>query len=180
MQCHVIILDTTGTTYTIYEIGKRKETIKEKTDKKWTNRKRKTKKIKTKTRSNNMSCPPPAGEVANTRKITSWRKRKKKDRNTTACEQRETTNQEKRKENNKITKPKARACWRQQLVCGISSIARFSPANLPGTLLPGLPSPPWVHQLCPAPWRQTIRNEQSSFVIQPRHTAPSVRLINQK
>ena len=31
MQCHVIILDTTGTTYTFYEIEKRKETIKEKT-----------------------------------------------------------------------------------------------------------------------------------------------------
>ena len=29
MQCHVIMLDTTGTTYSIYEIEKRKETIKE-------------------------------------------------------------------------------------------------------------------------------------------------------
>ena len=33
MQCHVIILDTAGTTYTIYDIEKRKETTKEKTNK---------------------------------------------------------------------------------------------------------------------------------------------------
>ena len=29
MQCHVIILDTTGATYTFYEMEKQKETIKE-------------------------------------------------------------------------------------------------------------------------------------------------------
>ena len=54
------------------------------------------------------------------------------------------------------------------------------PANPPGTLRPRLPSPPCVRQLSPGPWRQTIRNEQSRFVIQPPHTTPSVRLINQK
>ena len=31
MQCHVIILDTTGTTYTFYMIEKRKESKKTKT-----------------------------------------------------------------------------------------------------------------------------------------------------
>ena len=32
MRCRVIVLDTTGTTYTLYEIEKRKETIEEKTE----------------------------------------------------------------------------------------------------------------------------------------------------
>ena len=46
MQSHVIILsiDTTGTTYTIYEIVKRKEAIKGETKTKQTNRKKKRKK----------------------------------------------------------------------------------------------------------------------------------------
>ena len=34
MQCHVIILDTTGTTHAFYEIEKRKETNKEKQENK--------------------------------------------------------------------------------------------------------------------------------------------------
>ena len=38
MQCHVIILDTTGTPYTFYVIEKRKETIEDKTKTKKTNR----------------------------------------------------------------------------------------------------------------------------------------------
>ena len=33
MQCHVIILDATGTEYTFYEIEKRKETKKKKENK---------------------------------------------------------------------------------------------------------------------------------------------------
>ena len=37
MQCHVIILNTTGTTYAFYEIEKRNEAIKEKTKTKKTN-----------------------------------------------------------------------------------------------------------------------------------------------
>ena len=53
MQCRVIILDTTGTPYTFYEIEKIKETIKEKTEKtktksKETDQKRKKKKMKAK------------------------------------------------------------------------------------------------------------------------------------
>ena len=61
-----ILIDTTGTTYTFYEIEKRKETIKEKT-RRQTGRK-KERKIKAKTKRNNLSCPPPAGEVANIEK----------------------------------------------------------------------------------------------------------------
>ena len=39
MQCHAIKLDTTGTTYTFYKKEKNRETIKEKTKTKHTNRK---------------------------------------------------------------------------------------------------------------------------------------------
>ena len=57
MQCHVIILDTTGTTDTFHERGKTK---KEKT--RTTNRTRKRKK-----KGKKLSCPPAAaGDVADT------------------------------------------------------------------------------------------------------------------
>ena len=47
IPCHHTInsLDTTGTTYTFYEMEKRKETIKEKTKTNKTNRKMKTNKL---------------------------------------------------------------------------------------------------------------------------------------
>ena len=44
MPCHHTIIDTTGTTYTFYEIEERKEIIEDKTKTKWTNRKRKIRK----------------------------------------------------------------------------------------------------------------------------------------
>ena len=46
MPWHRPTVDTTGTTYTFYEIEKRKETIKEKTKTKETNRKRKKRRKK--------------------------------------------------------------------------------------------------------------------------------------
>ena len=55
MRCHVVILDTTDTTYTFYEIEKRKDT-KKKTRTKKTNRKKKRKKLKGRT-----VVPPPQG-----------------------------------------------------------------------------------------------------------------------
>ena len=61
MKCHVIILDMTGTTYTsIYEIEKRRETIKEKT-KKEDKSKEKKKKMKKKNKIEETNCraPPP-------------------------------------------------------------------------------------------------------------------------
>ena len=64
MQCHVVILDTTGTTYIFYEVDKRKETIEEKTKTKKTNRKRKRKKMEEIYKKQSV-VPPPAGEVAN-------------------------------------------------------------------------------------------------------------------
>ena len=42
--------------------------------------------MKAKTRGNNLSCPPPAGGVANTWRKTSWKK-EKNNRNTTAFKQ---------------------------------------------------------------------------------------------
>ena len=49
---------------------------------------------------------------------------------------------------------------------------------------PGSRSSLWsrscVRQLCPAPWRQTIRNKQSRLVIHPRHTTPFLRHINKR
>ena len=69
MQCHAIILVyTTDTTYTLYEIEKQKATIKEKTITKYLVDKSRenNNKMKAKARRNNLSCPPPAGEVANT------------------------------------------------------------------------------------------------------------------
>ena len=60
MQCRVIkILDTTGTTYTIYEIGKRKETIKEKNKNNEDKSKEKKKKNERKNKRNHLSCLPP-------------------------------------------------------------------------------------------------------------------------
>ncbi len=67
MQCHVIILDTTGTTYIFYDRetkGNNQRENKNKEDK--SKEKKKKKKMKAKTRRNNLSCPPPAGEGANT------------------------------------------------------------------------------------------------------------------
>ena len=58
MQCHVIVLDTKGTTYAFYE----RENTKETTTTNTTNSKLQEKgKIKKK-----LSCPPPAGNVAGT------------------------------------------------------------------------------------------------------------------
>ena len=58
-------LDTTGTTYTFYETGK-KEAIKNKTKTRKTNRKRKKQKRESKNQKKQLVKPPPAGEVANT------------------------------------------------------------------------------------------------------------------
>ena len=68
MQCHVIILGTTDTTYTLYRIEKRKETIKEKTEKqRRETESKKDKKIwKEKLEETICRGPPPAGQVANT------------------------------------------------------------------------------------------------------------------
>ena len=129
MQCHAIILGTTGTTYTFYEIQKRKETIKEKQKQRRQIERENEKNKKKGTRRNNLSCPPPAGEVANTLKRTSGEKRKRK-RNTAACKQSKTKNQGKN-DKRKIPgrpKPKARALQVAASVCDtrINSIARFS------------------------------------------------------
>ena len=68
MQGHVIILDTTGTIYTLGGIEKPINTIKEKNKNKnkEDKSKEKMKENGRKNRRNNLSCPPPAGEVANT------------------------------------------------------------------------------------------------------------------
>ena len=63
MQCRVIILGTTGTTYTFYEIETRKETINEKTKTKEDKSKEDKEEIE------GINChapPPPAGYVADT------------------------------------------------------------------------------------------------------------------
>ena len=67
MKSHVIILDTTGTTCTFYEIEKRNETIEESRQKQRRQTKEKTKnknkeEKKRKKKRNKLSCPPPAGE----------------------------------------------------------------------------------------------------------------------
>ena len=77
MQCHVMILNMKGTTYTFYELEKRKGTIKEKTETRKTNRERKRKKMKAKTRRNNLSCPPPRRRGGQHLKKNELEKRKK-------------------------------------------------------------------------------------------------------
>ena len=62
MPCHhaIIVMDTTGTTYTLYEIEKQKETIKEKTKTKNPNRIRKRKTNKSQNQKKQSVVPPPA------------------------------------------------------------------------------------------------------------------------
>ena len=129
MQCHVIILDTTGTIHTFYEIEKRKETKKTiSKEKKEENKKKQT-----------VVPPPSAGDVANTLtllgpqsrfgdklliirgncphmwecgakgvKRTSWNKIKKK-KNTTTCKQSKTGNQGKNNKGKITSTPRHKA-----------------------------------------------------------------------
>ena len=128
-----------------------------------------------------MSCPPPAGEVANTRQKTSW---EKKEKITKAPQLVKRVGQRTNKEKN--TKGKYQADPSPKHPPGSDSSLWYEqyshvlPASPPGTLLPRLSSPSCVRQLYPAPWHQTMRNEQSRFVIHPRHTTPSIRLIDKK
>ena len=71
MQCHVIILDTRDTTYTFYEIGKRKET-KEK------RKQIEGEKERRKNVGNKLSCPPPQGMWQTLEKNELEKKKKKK------------------------------------------------------------------------------------------------------
>ena len=84
--------------------------------------------MKAKSKRNNLSCPPPRRRGGQHLKKNELEKRKKNNKNTTACKQSKTKNQGKNNEG-KITgrpKPKAPSRWRQQLVGGTRSIARFS------------------------------------------------------
>ena len=73
MKCHVIILDTTGTTYTFYEIEKQKETKKNK------NKKDKSKEKGNKQTIEETSCrATPAGDVADTSKERAGKKKNKR------------------------------------------------------------------------------------------------------
>ena len=88
MQCYVIILDTTGTTYTFYEIKEQKGTIKEKTKTKKTNRKRKGREMTERKIEVTRSCRSPRRQArCPTLEKERPEKKRKKIKSTTACKQ---------------------------------------------------------------------------------------------
>ena len=91
MRCHAIILDTADTTYTFYEIEKRKKTKKKLRKNKETQIEKVRKNKIKKGGRNKLSRPPRRGSGSHL-KITSWKKKKKEGKNTTACEQSRTNN----------------------------------------------------------------------------------------
>ena len=129
MQCHVIILlliiDTTGTTYTFYEIEKGKGTIKEKTKTEKTNRKRKRRKNERKLQQKKQYVVAPPRRRGGQHLKKNELEKKNKITKTPLNRVRQRTEE-------KITKgkyqvqTKAQSTLQAAAVCGTSSIARFS------------------------------------------------------
>ena len=127
----------------------------------------------------NKTVVPPHRRRGGTRlKKNELEKKNQNDKNTTTCKQSKTKNQwknDKRKEQADQSPKHPPGSGSNLWYAWYSQVF---PASKPGTLLPRQPSPPCVRQLFPTPWRKTIRNKQSWFVINPPHTTPSLRLIN--